>query len=230
MEYIIYLLMLFIFLNCAFKLSLWKIGQRLLFSILLGAFTYWSVNYAMLQSKTQIADYLQNSVILQNMAIIVTIESAVCLAFCILYLNGSIHSQQNVPVYKSPYRLLFWYPSLLVFPVVFFLLTQALFTLTGVDFTTTALWLAMAIIILLPLFPEIIKRLLPEEADRIEMHLLLTIFICVLGLISTENGIMVYEATLTPIDWNSLLLTFLFFLLLFISGIFLAKLRWRLRR
>ena len=83
MELIIDVLVLFIVLNCVFKLSLWPLWQRLLYSLLLGAFAWWSVRYAVLQSKTQIADFLQDTSAMQTVAILVTIESAVGLSFCL---------------------------------------------------------------------------------------------------------------------------------------------------
>ena len=95
MEQIIYVLLLFIFLNCVMKLSLWQWWQRFIYSLALGGFAYWSMDYAMLQSKTRIADYLQNTAVLQNMAIIVTIESVFCLAFTLTYLQNDDHTIRN---------------------------------------------------------------------------------------------------------------------------------------
>lgn len=215
MELIIDILMLFIVLNCAFKLSLWRLHWRLLFSIVLGGFAWWSMRYAILQSKTQIADYLQNTEALQTMAILVTIDAAVGLAFCLNWLT-------------SPRRptLLFAYPSMLVFPVVFYLLTQTIFTATGIAFETTALAFSMAIVILLPLMAEGARWLLPDETSRVELHLLLTIFVCILGLISTEHGKMVYGMKEAPIDWTSLAMTLGLFLLLALVGFILNRAKW----
>ncbi len=211
--------MFFIVLNCAFKLSLWKMWQRFVFSGTLALFAYVSVDYAMLQSKTQIADYLQNNVVLQDIAIIVTIESAVCLAFCFSYFK--IDQSKRM-------RYLHYYPSLLLFPVIFYLLTQSLFTLTGVDFETTALVFAIAIVTLLPLIAEGAKWLIPEETGRVEIHLLLTIFVCLLGLIATENGKMLYAASTRPIHWVDLALTFLVFSSFISIGIILSKFKkWK---
>ena len=109
------------------KLSLWQWWQRIVYSLVLGGFAYWSMDYAMLQSKTRIADYLQNSAVLQNMAIIVTVESVFCLAFTLTYLQNDDHTIRN----KWWAKVLFWYPGLLMFPLVFYLLTQTLFSRHG---------------------------------------------------------------------------------------------------
>ena len=212
MEQIIYVLLLFIFLNCIMKLSLWQWWQRIIYSLALGGFAYWSMDYAMLQSKTRIADYLQNSAVLQNMAIIVTIESVFCLAFTLTYLQNDDHTIRN----KWWAKVLFWYPGLLMFPLVFYLLTQTLF--------------AGAVVLLLPLIAESFCFLLPERDHRVEVHLLLSLFICILGLIATENGKIVYAVKEHPVDWLALAFTLGGFALLFGLGWLLSRYRWLFRK
>lgn len=213
--------MLFITLNCVFKLSLWRWWQRAVYCVVLGAFVWWSQRYAILQSKTQIADYLQNSVALQNVAIIVTLESVFCFGFVACRLNDV----------KSRWwaRLLWWYPSLLMFPVMFYALTQTIFTAVGIDFNTTAIALAAATVILLPLLAEGARWLVPDDDGRVEMHLLLTCFVCVLGLLSTQNGKMVYHVKEQPLDLKMIALSLTAFILLFVVGFIASRLKWRLR-
>ena len=220
MELIIDVLILFIILNCVFKLSLWHFWQQLVYSLLLGAFAWWSVRYAVLQSKTQIADFLQNISALQTVAILVTIESAVGLSFCLNKLQDGSR--------KWLRTLLYIYPSLLMFPVVFYLLTQTVFAATGVEFNTTAMVFAVGIFILLPLLSEAVRWLLPDETGRLEIHLLLTIFVCILGLIATEHGRIVYAVKEAPVNWVSLSLTLGLFLLLTVAGFLINRFKWYL--
>ena len=226
MEQIIYVLLLFIFLNCVMKLSLWQWWQRIIYSLVLGGFAYWSMDYAMLHSKTRIADYLQKTAVLQNMAIIVTIESVFCLAFTLTYLQNDDHTIRN----KWWAKVLFWYPGLLMFPLVFYLLTQTLFAAVGVDFSLTAWLFAGAVVLLLPLIAEGFRFLLPERDHRVEVHLLLSLFICILGLIATENGKIVYAVKEHPVDWLGLTFTLGGFALLFGLGWLLSRYRWFFRK
>ena len=222
MELIIDVLVLFIVLNCVFKLSLWPLWQQLLYSLLLGAFAWWSVRYAVLQSKTQIADFLQDTSAMQTVAILVTIESAVGLSFCLNRLqDGSSRRWLRT--------LLYAYPSLLMFPVVFYLLTQTVFAATGVDFTTTAQLFALGVMLLLPVLSAAVRWMLPDETSRLELHLLLTIFVCVLGLVATEHGRMVYAVKESPVDWHTLGFTLGVFLLLTVVGFLLNRLKWHIR-
>ena len=71
MQLIISILILFILINCVLKLSFWRIWQAALFGAVCGAFVIATYPYAILQSKTQLADYLQNTTALQNMAVII---------------------------------------------------------------------------------------------------------------------------------------------------------------
>ncbi|MBR1792774.1 MAG: hypothetical protein IJ764_03955 [Bacteroidales bacterium] len=224
MEYIIDLLILFIILSCVFKLSMMKWWQQLLYSLLLAAFAWWSVRYAVMQSKTQLADYLQNTATLQNMAILVTIESAVGLTYALSWLGEG----KQVGSHRRVIRRLLWgYPSLLMFPVVFYLLTQVVFTATGVSFQTTALLFAAAIAILLPLMSFGTIKLLPDDASRVELYLLLVTFVCILGLISTQNGRIIYAVRESPINWGSLSLTLLFFVAFAALGYLFNRIKWK---
>ena len=154
MELIIHILMLFIVINCSFKLSFWKLWQTVIYSLIAGLFVAGTWQYAILQSKTRIADYLQNTEALQNMAIIITLESALCFGYCVAFLRG-LYGKKNLWWAE----LLRWYPSLLLFPVLFYYLTEAIFRLPGVDFSVTAWSLAGIVVIAIPLLSRLMKYL-----------------------------------------------------------------------
>lgn len=221
MELLVYVLIMFIVLNCAFKISLWNFWFRLLYGAAMGVFAYLSIDVASQQSKTQIADYLQNLVALQNTAILVIVECAIYLVFCINHLNDKRGWVQ---------RLLFFYPSLLMMPVIFYALTQTLFVAVGVPFATTATLFGVGIFIFLPLLAQGAKWLLPDEDSRIEAMLLLTTFVCILGLLSTENGTLIYASQQSSFDWTMLTATLGTFLFLIIVGIVINKIKWKIKK
>lgn len=224
MELIISVLMLFVVLNCATKLSLWNWWQRFAFSGVLAAFVWWSERYAVLQSKTQLAEYLQNVEILQNMAVIVTIESAVNFGFCFLWFGERRAS-------SSAYHfLLKYYPSLLVFPVMFYVLTQTMFVAVGIDFSTTSMIVAALTFILLPLLAEGMKWFIADAEGRVEIHVFLSCLVCVLGLATTVTSKMIYRANETPIDWQMVSIAIIVFIVLFIAGYLGSKLKWKIKK
>lgn len=134
--------MMLVVLNCGMKTSLWTFLPRLAFALLLGAFSYWSIDYAEMQSKTQIDNWLHREDVLQGIAIIVTLESAIGLMYCFSCLNDD----GKRPRRRFIRLLLHAYPSLLIFPVVFYGLTKLLFLHVGMDFSNTSLIYAIAVI------------------------------------------------------------------------------------
>ncbi len=216
MAEILFVLMLFVVINSAFKLSFWKWWQAGIFSLLAAIFTVAVYPLAILQSKTQLADYLQNISALQDMAILITLETLLCLGFCMTRLDGMFEDGENRRKWWT--KLLWWYPGLLIFPVLFYCLTELIFTFAGVPFMLTASLLAVAVFVILPLLALLMKYLVPESELRLEIHFLISLLICVLGLLSTVNGRTVYAAVSNPINLGTLALAIGIFVILFLAG------------
>ncbi len=219
--------MVFILLSCGFKLSQWGWTARVVFGALLAAFVVWSEQYAVQQSKTQLADYLANVAALQNMAVIVTIDSVFCFGHAFCYFQDRYAAGEKPKWWLT---ILKWYPSLLMFPVTFYAFTQTLFVAVGVDFAITTWAFAAACLIGLPLIAEGCKWLVPERDGRVEMQLLSGCFVCVLGLISTESGKMVYKVQEAKTDWHMIAVAVGIFAVLFALGVIIDRIKYRLKR
>lgn len=225
MELIIHILMMFIIINCILKLSFWKPWQAAIFGVACGAFILFVYPYATQQSKTQIADYLQNTKILQDAAVLVTLESAVCFAFCFAALRELFGKNR-----KRWLQPLFWYASLLIFPVLFYILTETVFAMSGTEFTTIAYISAIVVVILFPLLSLLMKWLLPEQDLRLEVHFLVSLFVCILGLLTTVNGNVTYAAVEKTINFKALGLSVGLFAIAFIAGCVWNKVKWSIRQ
>ena len=227
MEILIYALMVFVLLSCAFKLSQWGWAARMVFGLSLAAFVVWSEQYAVLQSKTQLADHLANVAALQNMAVVVTIDSVFCFGYAFCYFQDRYAMGQEPKWWLT---VLKWYPSLLMFPVTFYAFTQTLFVAVGVDFSVTTWAFAATCLVGLPLMAEGCRWLVPEPDGRVEMQLLSGCFVCVLGLISTESGKMVYKVRETETDWHMIAMALGVFAVLFALGVIIDRIKYRLKR
>lgn len=221
MELIIQILMLFIIINCVLKLSFWQWWQSALFGLICAVFILWIKQYAILQSKTQLNDYLMNKDALQDAAVLVTIESAICFAFCFAALRNLFG--KKIKKWLLP---LYWYPSLLLFPVLFYILTQFIFSMSGTDFDTIAYIIGAVILLMLPLASSGIKYIFPEKELRLEVHFLVSLFVAILGLLTTVNGNVTYAAAKEPINFKALGLSLTLFIVMFFVGYGWNKVRW----
>lgn len=221
MELIIQTLILFIVINTVLKLSFWQWWQAALFGAVCAAFIVLTCPYAANQSKTQLADYLSNSRILQDMAVLITAESAICFGFCFIALR-------EIWGRKVKYlgAFLRWYPGLLIFPALFYLQTQLFFGLPGVDFNVISYAMAGGVFLLLPLLAKAMRYLLEEKELRLEVFFLVSLFICIIGLISTVNGNVTYAATKEPLNVKAIALSTLLFAASFVIGFLWNKYKW----
>ncbi|NDV78958.1 hypothetical protein [Dysgonomonas sp. 511] len=225
MELIIQILMLFILINCILKLSFWKLWQAAIFSLICAVFIIWACQFAILQSKTQIVDYLKNTKIMQDAAVLITIESAICFAFCFAALREMFGKKT-----KRWIQPLYWYPSLLIFPVMFYLLTQIIFAMPGTDFTTISYLLAGGVLVGLPALSYLVRYLYPEKELRLEVYFLVSLFVCIIGLITTVNGNVTYAAVEEPVNIKALVLSFILFAGAFLIGFLWNKVKWIFRQ
>jgi len=223
MQIILNILIVFIIINTILKLSFWKLGQVLVMVLLLIGFVFFVFPFAMEQSQTTMKQKLENPDILGNMAVLVTLE-------CTLFLFYSFFSIQDFFRKKRSRWKIFlkYYPGLLIFPVVFYLLTQVFFTFTGTDFIQSTVVFSIAIGACVIGGSYLIRFLIPEEELRLEIQFLVSLFVTVLGLIATSSGKMVYVATSEPLDFRMLALTAGLFISLFLIGFFFNRIWWKI--
>lgn len=187
MDTIVLILILLTAFNFLLKQTFWKpvavgaaTGIATIFVILL-----WP--YAIEQSKTQIADWLSDNQLMLDTSVVLTLEIVVQMAFCLL----AVHVANYSPVKNRmmvAYRLLYWFPGVLIIPVLFFGLTQAIFSFPGVSFKLIAWLFGLFVFVVIPLGRWLIKWLLPEEDLRLELFFLTNALVAILGIIATVNG------------------------------------------
>lgn len=169
MEIVVDTLILLVVLQTALRLSQWSNGWlRQAFCIVIGAAVWLTTDYAAGLSKPQMEGWLHDTTILQDVAVICIIDGLFC--------------------------RLKQYPGLLILPAAFYVLCQLLFSLTGVDFKTTGLLLAVALAATLLILSKAMTWLLPQRSDRYILHTTITILLCLVSLIATQQTVMVYPA------------------------------------
>lgn len=225
MEPIVFILILFIAINTLLKISYWKVWQAALFGLVCAGFVLGVYPFAIAQSKTQLSGYLADSKIMQDIAVLVTFESVLYLAFCFSALRG-LYGRRA----KRWIKPLYGYPGLLIFPALFYLLVTTVFSLPGADFAGIAYGIAGAVCVFVPLLSAGIRYLLPEKELRLEVQFLVSLFVALTGLICTVNGNVTYAAVEEPLDTPALLFAAAGFLFFFVIGYCWNKYKWKFKR
>ncbi|MCO6565523.1 MAG: hypothetical protein J6581_08805 [Apibacter sp.] len=224
MELIKQLLMSLILINAAIKLSFWKKRQIVIMLLIYTAFILCIYPLSIKQSKIQIQNFLADSVMMQNVSVLVTVESGLFFAFCFAVLMVWYENKKH-----QIFRLVLqYYPGILVFLVLFYALTQVAFTCTGFNFLTIAILYALTVILSMVLAIVTIKKLVPEMDLRLEIHFIVSLIICILGLIITVDGKIVYKTSNETLNFRNIFLTVGLFLLFFLVGCIGNKIKWKL--
>lgn len=199
MDTIVWILILLTAFNFLLKQTFWKLTASGIAAVIAAAFVLLTWPYAIEQSKTQIADWLHRPELMLNTAVVLTVEVALQMAFCLL----SVHVANVHPVKKRmmlAYRVLYWFAGVLVFPVLFFGLTQLIFALPGISFRAVACGFAGVVLVAIPLGRWFIRWLLPEPELRLELLFLTNALVAILGIVATVNGRTAVEGSAT-VNW-----------------------------
>lgn len=221
MNHLLPILAFFILLNCLLKLSFLRLWKRVLLSLIAGIFVLIISPYASDQSKTEIASWLSDPKILQNVAVLISLDALIIFAFSIMMLREVFDGRVS-----KPYLLtLKYYPSLLLFPLLFYLLTYLYFNLPGIDFKTTAYTLALCTAIGLPLLSIGMGKLINELDFRLEVQFIVNLFVCCIGLISTVNGNTNYAAVKQEFNFRAMIIALSIFAILFACGFIIKRIK-----
>lgn len=158
--------------------------------------------YAIEQSKNRISSWLADTALMLDIAVILTLEIAIQMTFCTL----AAHIQSSGKINRSTiwiYRILRWFPGILIFPVLFSLLVAAIFAMQGISFPLIAWTMAVVVAIIILLGRWGLKRLLPEKDIRLELLFLTNALIAILGIIATVNGKTAVAGN-SEVDWTAL--------------------------
>ena len=226
MDTIVWILILLTAFNFLLKQTFWKpvavgaaAGIAAIFVILM-----WP--YAIEQSKTQIADWLSDNQLMLDTSVVLTLEIVLQMAFCLL----AVHVANYSPVKKRmmlAYRLLYWFPGVLIIPVLFFGLTQAVFSFPGVSFKLIAWFFGAFVFVIIPLGRWLIKWLLPEADLRLVLFFLTNALVAILGIIATVNGRTAVEGV-SDVDWSALAGSTILFLVGAVAGWIISVIKRKL--
>lgn len=196
MDTMIWILILLTAFNFLLKQTFWRVGYACAAAVVAAGFVIVMWPYAIEQSKTQITDWLSDSSLMLNTAVVLTMEVALQMAFCLL----SVHVAHVSPVKKRmkwAWQVLYWFPGILIFPVLFFGLTQLIFALPGISFRQVAWVFGGMILPGILLGRWVIRWIIPENDLRLELFFLTNALVAILDVMATVNGRTAVEGTAT---------------------------------
>ena len=199
METVVLIMMVLLCFNYILKQTFRKVYFVALSSVLCALFVGLMWPFAIEQSKIQISNWLTNFTLMLNIAVILTLEVAIQISFCILAAHVQTSGKVK-PLIIWVYRILRWFPGVLIYPVLFSFLVTAIFALPGTSYPLIA-W-SLAGIIILTILPGCygLKWLLPEKEIRLELFFLLNALVAILGIIATVNGRTAIVGV-SEVDW-----------------------------
>ena len=202
METVVVVLMMVVCFNYLLKQTYRKKYFVLFSAVVSALFIGLMWHYAIEQTKTQITDWLNNPELMRDTAVILSIDVILQMAYCML----SAHMMTTGEVKRSTliiYKVLRWFPGILIYPVFFSILVAAIFTFPGYSFVGIAWTLAGIVFLAIPLGSFALRWMLPEKEIRLELLFLSNALIAMLGVISTVNGQTAVTGQ-TEIEWSAL--------------------------
>lgn len=202
METVVCVLMILVCFNFLLKQTYRKPGSVAAIAVIGALFAGLMWPYAIEQSKTQIADWLANPALMLDTSVVLSVEVVLQMAFCML----ATHVSTTGPIKKRTlwtYRVLRWFPGILIFPVLFCGLVALIFAFPGISFSLLAWSMAAAVLGVIPLGTLFLRWLLPEKEVRLELLFLANAFIAILGIIATVNGRTAVKG-MNEVNWDSL--------------------------
>lgn len=203
MEIVVIITMLLVGLSLMLKLTYLPAWGRVVISLLCALFVGLNWENAASQSKAQIADWLQNPELMLDIAVILTIDVFMQVAFCCL--NARYVAGEKMGKAARIIRLVvMWFPGLLIFPSLFALLTEVVFSMPGADFVTLAWGLAAGVLVAFAILPFAVAWAVPEKDLRLELMFMINGLIALLGVVATVNGRTAVAGT-NSVEWQPLL-------------------------
>jgi hypothetical protein len=187
MEIIVAIIMLLVSFSVLLKLTYLPGWGRTVVSLVLAMFVGFSWDFAANQSKTQIAEWIYNPGLMLDIAVILTVDVILQIAFCITS-SGLVFGERLSRSTAIIHAVCKWIPGILIFPVLLASLVEVIFSFPGFDFAIVAWILASVIFIISIATPYLIKIILPEKDIRLELIFMGNALIASLGIVATVNG------------------------------------------
>lgn len=202
METVVSIIMILVCFSSLLKQTCLPLLGRVLTSLGAALFIGMTWRFAISQSKTEIAEWLVNPELMRDMAVVLTLDVFLQISFCLLE-AGKEGGNRQTKIVSIVAELTRWLPGILIFPVLLAMLTEVIFSFSGMDFAMTAWSLAAAIFVVWSVGPSLVRLAMPEKDQRLELMFMVNVLIGMLGVVATVNG-RTRVASVDNMDWHTL--------------------------
>lgn len=223
METVVTIIMLLVAFSFVLKLTFQKRAGVVATAAVAALVVWLSQDWAVSQSKTQIHDWLSQPDLMLDTAVLLTVDVALQLAFCVVGAKRLVGAPLS-GAWRWIWRGLLWIPGILIFPVLFVMLVSLVFSLPGVEFGLLS-WVAAAVVLVgCPALVWIAGRVMDEAETRLELIFLLNSLIAFLGIVATVNG-RTAAVGVSEVDWPALAGVFALFAAGLLAGLVIYRKR-----
>lgn len=184
---LVVILMILVCFNFVLKQSWHKWWSVLAHAAAAALFTGLMWPVAVRQSSSRIESWLSDPGLMLDTSVIVTLEVALQISFCLL----SVHLMNTGKLSKRTvmgYRILRWFPGVLIFGVLYSFLVFLIFAFPGVSFPAVA-WSAAAVVFAVVAGGAWLMRMVfPDKESRLEMFFLTNSLTGIVAVMATVNG------------------------------------------
>lgn len=198
---VIAILMLLIGFNFLLKQTFYTWQTIMVHTLVVALFVAGTWQIAINQSQTNIAQWLASTPLMQNMAVVLSIDIIVQLLFCMVAAKSKTNMPPTTTLQrKIYYAILWWWPGFAIFPVAFALLVVCIFNLPGLSFSLIAYALAFAFVVLIPLLTYLLRIALNDRDMRLEMLFLSNLLVAMIAVVATVK-VSTPQNTQSPVNW-----------------------------
>lgn len=203
METVVIAIMFMVCLSFVLRLTFYKPLGVLVASLIAAVFVAMMWSVAINSSRTQIQDWLGNQQLMLDTSVVLTIDVALQMSFCVLACRALSAYESLGKSMKVLWHVLRVVPGLLILPVLFAILVEVIFAFPGEDFQTVAMITGGVVLVVSSVLAFGLNWLLPEKELRLEMLFLLSALIGILGIVATVNGRTAVDGT-GSVEWGAL--------------------------
>lgn len=199
---LVVMLMILVCFNFIIKQTWHKWQSVLAQAAVAGIFTGAVWPFAVRQSRSQIEMWLSDSQLMLDTAVVVSIEVILQLAFCLLAARIITSGRLKRSTILA-YKILRWFPGVLIFAVLFSLTVFMIFSFPGVSFPVVSWCTGGAVTVTVAAGVVGLKKLFPDKETRLELFFLSNVITAIVSVIATVNG-QTAVAGVESVDYDAL--------------------------